>query len=288
MQTNRVLIISFLLLVLISCKRSNVKQENLNSTETEENISSNGDEMGNDKLGSFVASCGSGCAMTYTPEEMVKNGNSITVKFKVEMYIDTELDNTSYETYIFSYNESNEIQTIRLEDDPENILETLMPDGEYAFRDFAGKLINCSNEVKSKETSSQIKIFSDNSQKTEITLPFSFENYLNTLYIDPDKFEDTYPSYPLSEYIVNYLSSKNSDYMGEEYKGFILPSNNDYSSILMAISRGDSEYFFILTHNENEISDITKIGNIGDSEPIFFTIDKNYLIHTYRKENQCY
>ncbi|PRA91396.1 hypothetical protein CQ046_23275 [Chryseobacterium sp. MYb7] len=65
-----------LFLIICSCKEAKGNISNPQKTKTENNKS-------------FVISCGSGCAMTYTAENILQNGiASIKVKFKVEMYTD--------------------------------------------------------------------------------------------------------------------------------------------------------------------------------------------------------
>lgn len=50
---------------------------------------------------SFVVSCGSGCALTYNFNKIERNEKSITIKFKVEMYVNEETIDVYYETYRF-------------------------------------------------------------------------------------------------------------------------------------------------------------------------------------------
>ena len=51
---------------------------------------------------SFVLGCGSGCALTYNTSEINQNEEWITIKFKVEMYINEKLADEHFETYQFN------------------------------------------------------------------------------------------------------------------------------------------------------------------------------------------
>ncbi len=50
---------------------------------------------------SFVVSCGAGCALTYNSNEIQQNENSVTIKFKVEMYINEQLTEVYFDPYQF-------------------------------------------------------------------------------------------------------------------------------------------------------------------------------------------
>ncbi|EJL74233.1 hypothetical protein [Chryseobacterium populi] len=106
---------------------------------------------------SFVISCGSGCAMTYSPENIEQLDKSIKVKFNVDMYVDEAVTETYKEIYIFSYGNSGEVEKINLEGKNENVLETLMPDAQESFRDFGNRLLmNADKNVKIKTASNKI------------------------------------------------------------------------------------------------------------------------------------
>lgn len=76
---------------------------------------------------SFVLSCGSGCAMTYKAEKVQLSLPRITVTFKVEMYLDEQLSNTYYETYVFSYDTAGSIRNIHLKGKSEDVLKNGLP-----------------------------------------------------------------------------------------------------------------------------------------------------------------
>ncbi|WP_051349449.1 hypothetical protein [Chryseobacterium gregarium] len=96
---------------------------------------------------SFVISCGSGCAMTYTPESVTGNFPDIQVKFRVEIYIDEQLTDTYDEVYIFSYDNLNQIKNVHPEGKNENVLETLLPSAQKSFRDFGNRLARKKSKI---------------------------------------------------------------------------------------------------------------------------------------------
>lgn len=129
MQTNKKVIISFLLFFLIGCKKSNTSEIiNINvkdsvKTQNSTKVNDNSKELSD----SFVISCGSGCAMTYNLKNVKDLGNIKEVRFEVETYIDEVLSETNDETYLFYYNRSNQIEKIQHKGEKENILENLLP-----------------------------------------------------------------------------------------------------------------------------------------------------------------
>ncbi|CAI8890502.1 hypothetical protein [Chryseobacterium sp. IT-36CA2] len=126
---------------IVNCKKNNNTKKNTSEVQQIQNIS-NPQKTKIENNRSFVISCGSGCAMTYTAENIIQNdATSIKVKFKVEMYTDEQLSDTYYETYFFSYNKNKEIEKISIEGKNENVLSNLMPDAQDSFREFAAEII---------------------------------------------------------------------------------------------------------------------------------------------------
>ena len=123
---------------------------------------------------SFVVSCGSGCAMRYTAENIIQNGNSINVAFNVEIFVDEKLTDTDAESYIFTY-KGNEIQKIELVGENENLLETFPPDAYLFFKEFAVNLIK-NNPIVEEETTENEE-FSDieTTEKEEVSGNFVTE-----------------------------------------------------------------------------------------------------------------
>lgn len=126
---------------IVNCKKNNDTKQNTSEVQQIQNIS-NPQKTTIENNRSFVISCGSGCAMTYTAENILQNdATSIKVKFKVEMYTDEQLSNSYYETYFFSYNKNKEIEKINIEGKNENVLSNLMPDAQDSFKEFATEII---------------------------------------------------------------------------------------------------------------------------------------------------
>ncbi|MBW3523129.1 hypothetical protein [Chryseobacterium sp. NKUCC03_KSP] len=144
MRTSKKIIISFLLFFIIGCKKSNTSEIiNINvkdsvKTQNSTKVNDNSKELSD----SFVISCGSGCAMTYNLKNVKDLGNIKEVRFEVETYIDDVLSETNDETYLFYYNQSNQIEKIQHKGEKENILENLLPSAVESFKNFAGKLVN--------------------------------------------------------------------------------------------------------------------------------------------------
>lgn len=145
MKINNLIILNILLILIIGCRNAISKNETdtIISTPNSYNldvVSTTREVKNNDNI-SFVISCGSGCAMTYS-ENSIKRISSLLIEviFKIDMYIDEELSDTYYETYIFTYDKFNKIEKIHLKNSTENILETFLPDSQESFKDVARKL----------------------------------------------------------------------------------------------------------------------------------------------------
>ncbi len=113
-----------------------------------------------------------------------------------------------------------------------------------------------------------------NGNLKKINLPFSFYNYFKDGYSD-----EKYPSYPPSQKLIDFLISK--DYNGETYKCFIITTKDNYVNTVVSISRGDSNYFVLVTAKANNILDFIEIGAIGQENPITFKILNNLSIEKY-------
>nr|AIW81373.1 hypothetical protein [uncultured bacterium TB306_p] len=140
MQTNKIIII-LTLLALLGCKKTS---GSLNSLELDkktnvhitDSINKNLEKQREFESKSFVISCGSGCAMSYNAVEIVCHENNIEVKFKVEMYVDEALSDTYYETFIFSFTDSNKLIKVNKKGNTEDFLKTQMPAAQETFLNF--------------------------------------------------------------------------------------------------------------------------------------------------------
>lgn len=63
---------------------------------------------------SFVISCGSGCAMTYSENKLIRNDMSNEVTFKVEMYQNEVLNDEYFETYVITCNHAKKVSAIKI------------------------------------------------------------------------------------------------------------------------------------------------------------------------------
>ncbi|SHL98752.1 hypothetical protein [Chryseobacterium contaminans] len=90
---------------------------------------------------SFTLSCGSGCAATYTAEDISQDKTSVKVKFKVDNYLNDELAETTYETYLFYYSNTGEIVKIINDENQNNILDNYIPSAQESFKEFAASLV---------------------------------------------------------------------------------------------------------------------------------------------------
>lgn len=77
---------------------------------------------------SFVISCGSGCAITYSENKIASNNNMHEVSFKVEIFINEKLSKTYYETYIYTCPTSNSSTEIKPKGDDKFNIDNLHPE----------------------------------------------------------------------------------------------------------------------------------------------------------------
>lgn len=90
---------------------------------------------------SFVISCGSGCAMTYSAIKIKRNQSIIKVKFNVDQYIDEQLTDSFQDDFTFTYNVTNHLKNIIREGESEDFLETQSAGSQESFKKFAVDLI---------------------------------------------------------------------------------------------------------------------------------------------------
>ena len=110
---------------------------------------------------------------------------------------------------------------------------------------------------------------------TEINLPFSFHQYFKDEYS-----ESKYPSYDVNSSLTDYLKTKSYD--GESYKAFVLRSDDQFQYLVVDMSRGGSDYFILITTQNNNIIDYKEIGSIGDENPVTFKIFPDFTVEKYK------
>lgn len=145
MTTKALLISLFIISVLSSCKKKTMQQkiENLPPAPTTAKapLPSKGTTIVDVENNSFTLSCGSGCAATYTTEDISQNKTFVKVKFKVDNYLNDELAETTYETYLFYYSNTGEIVKIINDENQNNILDNYIPSAQESFKEFAASLV---------------------------------------------------------------------------------------------------------------------------------------------------
>jgi len=92
------------------------------------------------KNNSFVISCGSGCAMTYSEEKVIKNNEATEVVFKVEMYVKEALTDEFFETYLFSCDDSKKAKQIKLKGTADFNIENQHPELQENLTSYLNQL----------------------------------------------------------------------------------------------------------------------------------------------------
>ncbi|MCS3868584.1 hypothetical protein J3D55_001500 [Chryseobacterium ginsenosidimutans] len=247
---------------LIGCKKGEISAQINNSKKTPDSVQSKIQEEENKTVTndsqSFVLSCGSGCAMTYVSENITGNLPELKVKFKVEMYVDEKLSDTYNEVYIFSYDQSNQIEDVHLEGKNENVLKTLLPTAQISFRDFAKELVK---KNSNKESSTALKIIYNkkNDPKTA-----SYETIETSSVKGLEK-------YSCNEQKTRYIS---------------IPSKSDIKLFLIPQDCGDFQYrYYLIAIKDNKVTGNLYVDgewyepdNEEDKELRSFSIDSQYNI----------
>lgn len=280
MQINNILLV-IILLSMIGCKKDPQKTI-LKTPVAQQNQSISKSQKTNvENNKSFVISCGSGCAMTYTAENILQNdANSIKVKFKVEMYTDEQLSDTYYETYFFSYNKNKEIEKISIEGKNENVLSNLMPDAQDSFREFATEIIQNKNFDLSqiKEANNAL-----NNQKYNIcALPFDFDNYYSTCNENEGECQSRYPSYQYSEY-KSILESYGIKDAPSSF--FLLPKINNFQPIILAYTDSDIEGYYLKVVEKNKLISSLQIAKFDEQTVEDFLITKDFEVELYTRKD---
>lgn len=248
----------------MSCKKEEVNTQTKNAAKTQDSLNrilpKEKQVVVNNDLKSFVLSCGSGCAMTYTSEGVTGNLPDLKVKFKVEMYVDEQLSDTYNEIYIFSYNQSNQIENIHLEGKNDNVLKTLLPDAQRSFKEFADGLITENSKISaSGSESSKIIYNKKNDPKT-----VSYKTIETSSIKGLEKFS-------CNQNKTRYIP---------------LPDKSDIKLLLVPQDCGDFQYrYYLIAIKNNKVNgDLYVEGewnepdNEEDNEMRSFSIDDNYNI----------
>ncbi|UEG51918.1 hypothetical protein LLH06_13200 [Mucilaginibacter daejeonensis] len=170
------LIALILMMTITSCHQDRSESTANNGTkrtvDSGKTTKSTPSKMGIKLPSSFVVSCGSGCAMTYTPTRVTGALPNITVSFKVDMFMNDQLSDTYTEVYVFAYDPSDHIRTIHLQGKEESVLTTSPPSAQRSFAQFAAELI--SNDIDKGSVASSKMIYdrrTDPSKAFYTTMP---------------------------------------------------------------------------------------------------------------------
>lgn len=263
MKINRnILCLLLSLLMSIGCKKEEIVAQIKNSEKTSDTLQNKiqieEKKTESDDFQSFVLSCGSGCAMTYTAESVTGNLPDLKVKFKVEMYVDEQLSDTYNEVYIFSYDQSNQIENIHLEGKNDNVLKTLLPAAQSSFRDFAKGLVK-KNDSKESSVASEIIYNKKNNPKTT-----SYQTI------------ETSSIKGLDEYSCN----------GKKTRYISIPGKSDIKLFLVPQDCGDFQYrYYLIAVKDNKVTGNLYVegewyepDNEEDKESRSFSIDNKYNI----------
>ncbi|WP_347217267.1 hypothetical protein [Chryseobacterium sp.] len=118
-----------------------VKEETFQSKDHSDDQETS-DETDNSQKYSLVLSCGTGCAMTYNTKTITQDGFRIKVTFSVDMYLNQVVTDTYDESFVFSYNNSYQLENIVREgQENEDFLKTQSASSQQSFKDFAVHLV---------------------------------------------------------------------------------------------------------------------------------------------------
>ena len=263
--------------LLLSCKKDNSISSELNnknidtitnSFSSNDTISSNDKTINSNK--SFTIDCGSGCAMTYNEASRKKNKNSVEIKYNVTQYINENPQDEYVETYIFESDDNEFLKSIHLNSDTQNILN----DDDSLLKNELSKvgIELFTKGIAKGNNSNNLEIVTEKAPYNPISVPFDLKNYIANL---PNEIKNSYT--PTAK-LIDYLVSKG--YEGESYKCFFLNAEDQTKKIITSISRGDSEYFLLITVTDNKFNSLKEIGSIGE-ETKYFKIDKSFKVVTY-------
>lgn len=283
MRTKAILTSLFLISVLSSCKKKTLEQkiESLPPAQTKVAEAPSRENIADMENNSFTLSCGSGCAATYTAENISQDKASVKVKFKVDNYLNEESGETNYETYLFYYSNTGEIDKIINEETQKNILDEYIPSAQESFKEFAASLI----KDKRIEIPSSKKQGSSSNAKYKITaLPFDHEHYYSTCYIKSDEKEcaNRYPqySYPENKTILEEYGIK-----GTPASFFMLPKINNIQPFVLAYTDADVESYELIMATKNKVISSLQIAEFDGETVNDFIITRNFEIELYTRKN---
>ncbi|AZA92339.1 Uncharacterised protein [Chryseobacterium nakagawai] len=283
MTKKAILIFLFIISILSSCKKKTLEQkiENLPPAQTTAAPAPLKEAITDMENSSFTLSCGSGCAVTYTAENISQDKTSVKVKFKVENYINEELTETNDETYFFYYSNTGEIDKIINEETHKNILDEYFLSAQESFKEFAASLIR-DKKIKISHSKGQDSSAKENYKIT--TLPFDHEDYYSICYIKFNEKEcaNRYPqySYPENKNILEEYGIKDTP-----SSFFILPKVKGLQPFILAYTDSDVEGYDLLIATNNKLLSSLQIAEFDGETVNDFIITKNFDIELYTRKN---
>jgi hypothetical protein len=258
----KMLLSFFLQLALLGCKSNTDENVSRASIKNQSNIPNKE---------SFTVDCGSGCAMAYDEISRKIKTNSVEIKYKVIQYSNGKIEEEYFETYLFESGQNKNLSSIHLNKKKENILN----DNNSLLKE---KLLEVGLKVYPKRiakqaNSEEIAFVGDDDPYQLMNVPFDLKEYVNNL---PNPIQYSYQPTATTQ---GYLSS--IGYEGEKYKCFFIKNDIHSTTLIVSVSRGDSEYFLLLKANQHRFLSYEEIGCIGGEETKYFKIDKNYNIVLY-------
>jgi len=273
MRINSILIV-LILLTHAGCKGNSAqnitgKIENARQSMVDQSVSSSQGHQGketDDTPMSFVVSCGSGCSMRYTAENIIYNQSYIEVKFKIETFTDGILSDTYDETDDFYYDAAHEISAVCQKGSTTNILEDLPSDALSSLKAFGKRIYH--QKAPATMTKKGLLV------KSNEELPYHKRIDIKTV----------------KYHLIDSKLLKGADEFlcggGDRLRYVPLPSKNDISLILVPMDCGDfDDRFYLLTiKNQVVVSNLYVEGiwyepdSEGSEETTSFEIDKDFSI----------
>ncbi len=219
-------LISLLLLFFLACKENQAPSNHLQKTHNAQESTTENADVENNKPQSPVLSCGSGCAMTYNAVQIDNFNTYIKVKFEIDTFIDTELDETQEETYYFYYGSDHQLERLTIEGSTENLLETLPADAVRSFKDFGKSLIQSEQRLSGKKAGLAALPYDRQTNPATVNYNLLDKNSIGGV----------------SKFICD---EKNPRYLP-------LPNTNDIGVMLVPMDCGDFEYRYYMVTVKNK------------------------------------
>lgn len=132
----KTIIVFILIFCLYGCKQKQATQNILSVKEVRED-----NKKDCKRIKSFVHSCGSGCALTYSERLISKEGNYYILNFEVEMHINEKLSDNYTESYTLLCSDGK--AESMLNDEKEDVFLFEVNNSRYSFKNYADQICSC-------------------------------------------------------------------------------------------------------------------------------------------------